>query len=144
MVWWWKNADWVASAWKSICSIYSSVITTNLEKKCFQASKCVRIRNSRIQMSIPPSRFPLGRILQPYQTYGKGVCLCKSLWIPAHIPGNEFMWIFPHSHMPEIRQLHLRSCLTQCGAAPHQTTERIPLNVQKQMWLREEMILLLA
>lgn len=71
-----RNADWVASAWKSIRSICSTVITTNLEEKCFQASKCVRMRNSRVQMPIPPCRFPLGRISQHCQTYDEGVCSC--------------------------------------------------------------------
>lgn len=53
-----KNPDWVASAWKSIHSICSTVITTNLEEKCFQAFKCVRMKNSSTDahssLSVPP------------------------------------------------------------------------------------------
>lgn len=41
-----RNTDCVAFAWKSIYSVSSTVITIHLEKNCFQASKCVRMRNS--------------------------------------------------------------------------------------------------
>lgn len=109
------------SAWKSLYSFLPHNKRFWGKKISFQASKCVRMKNSRVQMPAHPLGPPGVDFKTLPNIWRKCLLILKqqSLRLPPHILGNEFMWafFFPNSHIPEMKQCHLKFCLSWYSTA---------------------------